>query len=145
MATDLAVKFREVLKQAEIRLRAISKEDGGQPHREGGWLRKELLGHLLDSSTNNHLRFTIAAAEGSYTGPQYDQESWVRLNGYRSAEWSWLVDAWSMANGRLALLVEHIPEEALSAPCIIGGAAPVTLGFVIEDYLRHLMHHIDAF
>ena len=36
-----------------------------------------------------------------------------------------------------------VPNECLSRTISIGGNQPVTLGFVIDDYLRHLQHHLD--
>jgi hypothetical protein len=39
-------------------------------------------------------------------------------------------------------VVDHVPEASLKAQCIIGDDQPVTLLFVIEDYLDHLDHHV---
>ena len=40
-----------------------------------------------------------------------------------------------------------IPEERLDTMCTItsagGSGAPVTLRFVIEDYVLHMQHHVD--
>jgi hypothetical protein len=38
-------------------------------------------------------------------------------------------------------VVERIPEERLEAICAVGDEAPVTLRFLIEDYLRHQRGH----
>jgi len=40
-------------------------------------------------------------------------------------------------------LVKRIPESRLETPCVIGGSAPVTLRFLIEDYTLHMQHHLD--
>jgi hypothetical protein len=40
-------------------------------------------------------------------------------------------------------LLDRIPRERLSAPCVIGGSPPVTLQFVIDDYVLHMQHHLD--
>jgi hypothetical protein len=36
-----------------------------------------------------------------------------------------------------------MPEASFAHDCVIGGNAPVTLSFLVEDYLRHLKHHLD--
>ena len=45
-------------------------------------------------------------------------------------------------NELLAQVVERIPDDRLQSPCRIGGGETVTLGFVIDDYVRHLKHHL---
>jgi hypothetical protein len=36
----------------------------------------------------------------------------------------------------------RIPPAKYAVPCVIGDDAPVTLEFVVIDYLRHLRHHM---
>ena len=45
------------------------------PWREGGWTRKQIVGHLLDSAANNRQRFVRASLDGSYAGPFYAQDA----------------------------------------------------------------------
>jgi hypothetical protein len=35
-----------------------------------------------------------------------------------------------------------MPSEAREARCAIGTAEPVTLDFLMRDYVRHLCHHL---
>jgi hypothetical protein len=57
--------------------------------------------------------------------------------------WDELIDFWERHNRFLAELVRRIPDGALPKKCIIGNSAPVTLQFLIEDYILHMQHHID--
>jgi len=65
-----------------------------KPWREGGWTRKEIVGHLLDSAANNRQRFVRAAADGRYDGPKYLQDAWVKAHGYGEQNWEKLVRWW---------------------------------------------------
>jgi hypothetical protein len=121
-----------------------------RPNGDGSWSPKEELGHLIDSASNNHQRFVRAALEPEYRGPGYAQNAWVALHGYQETPWQTLVSLWYSYNEMLARLVANIPEDKLSTPCYIGAASgreparePVTLGFVIEDYVLHMRHHLD--
>lgn len=134
--------FQQRLAAAEARLSEVNESRAAEPFRPGGWLRKELLGHLLDSAANNHQRFVRAALDGHYEGPSYEQQSWVRLHGYSELSWRSLLAAWRDRNATLARIVSRIDEERLKAPCKIGDDSAVPLQFVIEDYLRHMDHHI---
>jgi hypothetical protein len=57
--------------------------------------------------------------------------------------WKSLVTFWSAYNRHLSNLIKCIPDNAKSSPCNIGREQPVTLEFVVTDYLRHLQHHIN--
>lgn len=113
-----------------------------RPWRAGGWTGKQILGHLLDSAANNRQRFVRGRIDGSYTGPEYAQEAWVAAHGYEQQEWSTLLRWWDVEHEMLAAVVSGIPEERLGAMCVVGGNAPVTLGFLITDYVRHQRWHL---
>jgi hypothetical protein len=55
-----------------------------------------------------------------------------------------LVALWTTYNRHLAHVIASVPAEAL----VRSGRAPdgrsdVTLQFLMEDYVRHLRHHLD--
>ena len=142
MAASLAdLLSRTKAKELES-LQAITESEAATSLAPGRWTRKEELGHLIDSASNNHMRFVRATLEGTYDGPSYSQNEWVDVHGYRDVPWTALVEFWCRYNDLLARVVARIPEDRLNAPCRIGGGDPVTLKFVIEDYVRHLQHHL---
>jgi uncharacterized damage-inducible protein DinB len=142
MPIELGKQFRSGITAAESQLRRIGEQGASQKIRADSWSPKELLGHLIDSALNNHQRFVRAALDGFYEGPGYEQNRWVDLHGYAEQPWTELFDHWSSQNELLCCVVDRIPEERLEAACRIGGGAPVTLSFLIEDYLVHLHHHV---
>jgi hypothetical protein len=113
------------------------------PNGPASWSPKQELGHLIDSAANNHIRFVRAALEAEYQGPGYRQDEWVKIHGYQDIPWDLLVTFWFQYNTLLAAMVERIPPQRLSAICTIGDGKPVTLAFIIEDYVRHMQHHLD--
>jgi hypothetical protein len=111
------------------------------PWRVGGWTRRQIVGHLLDSAANNRQRFVRAAADGRYAGPKYAQDAWVVAHGYAEQDWETLLRWWQAEHEILAAVVDRIPEDRLSAECVVGDDAPVTLRFSIKDYLEHQRWH----
>jgi hypothetical protein len=109
---------------------------------DGRWSRKQILGHLLDSAANNHQRFVRAQLQGDLATPSYAKEEWVRTERFQEREWSDLVHFWLAYNRHLLHLMSNVPPEHLSATVRIGSDAPVTLEFVMIDYVRHLKHHL---
>jgi len=112
------------------------------PWRKGGWTRKQIVGHLLDSASNNRQRFVRAASEGSYKGPKYAQDAWVAAHGYADQPWRLLLDWWETEHEILMAIVDRIPAERLATRCVVGDDAPVTLQFLIEDYVAHQRWHV---
>ncbi len=139
---QLTRTFGARIAECEVRLSAVGESAAIREVRPGGWRGKEVLGHLIDSALNNHQRFVRAALDGAYVGPAYDQRGWVNLHGYADLPWKTLCDHWREQNALLARVVERIPETRLNAVCRVADNEPVTLGCLIEDYLRHLRHHI---
>lgn len=142
MISLLAQQFRAELDEIYAALLALPPELADTTWRDGGWTRKQVVGHLLDSAANNHQRFVRAAAEGSYAGPDYKQDDWVAAHGYTGQSWETLLRWWQAEHEILSAVVDLIPEERLDASCVIGLNAPVTLRFLIVDYLRHQRWHL---
>jgi hypothetical protein len=142
MPTQIAQHFRAELDVIHAELHALPPELADTAWREGGWTRKQIIGHMLDSAANNRQRFVRAVTEGSYTGPNYAQDAWVAAHGYASQPWATLLRWWEVEHEILISIVDHIPEERLDARCTVGGGAPVTLRFLIEDYLHHQHWHL---
>jgi DinB superfamily len=139
----LSAELERVVDSTEERLLQISEADSGKPLRAGGWSPKQVVGHLIDSASNNHQRFVRAALQGSLEFPGYDQDGCVRVQAVQEMPWPSLIAFWAGYNRYLAHILAHLPEDALQAPCRIGSSEPVTLQFLAEDYLVHLVHHIQ--
>ena len=142
MANELAQNFRTELDSISATLRSVSPELADVPWRPGGWTRKQIVGHLLDSAANNRQRFVRAATGGSYAGPQYDQDAWVAAHGYAPQELGDSLRWWETEHEILAATVDTIPEDRLETSCTVGDDAPVTLRFLVEDYIAHQKWHL---
>jgi hypothetical protein len=139
---ELSAKLLGVVEAAEPRLREISELESTKPVLSGGWSRKEVIGHLIDSASNNHQRFVRAALQTSLDFPAYDQGGCVRVQAPQQAGWPLLVWLWAAYNRYLAHVIAHLPTSKLDTVCRIGSGEAVTLGFLATDYLGHLLHHL---
>ena len=110
----------------------------------GGWCAREILGHLVDSACNNHRRFIIGQGSGRLVFDGYDQDPWVARQHYAEVPFRDIVALWSSYNRHLAHVIACTPGQDLAhsgrSP---GGTGEVTLGFLMEDYVTHLRHHLD--
>jgi hypothetical protein len=137
-----ADRLARVLDAAPRRLADISDADASRRSAPGRWAAKEIIGHLIDSASNNHQRFVRGQLFSAVDLPTYQQEQWVETQGYAAEPWADLVDLWLLLNRHLLHIMRNARESALATPMAIGGRDPVPLSDVMIDYVRHLEHHL---
>lgn len=124
------------------RLAAISREVASAKTKPDSWSSKQELGHLIDSAANNHQRIVRAQLEDNLSLPEYDGERWVELHGYHNREWTDLIALWREGNSQLLAAAEAAPLSAWSNTLTVGDSEPMTLGFLLDDYVTHMSHHL---
>ena len=132
--------FHQTLDQVASRLHAIT--NWTEPLGPDKWTRLELLGHLLDSASNNHQRFVRALTQPSLEWPGYDQEAHVKVQKFAHADPEKLVPLVLNFNHHLAKLFTQFPPEKLHTKCRIGQDAETTLEALARDYVAHCEHHL---
>lgn len=106
------------------------------------WSKKVILGHLCDSATNNHHRFVKAQFEQPFIVVPYNQNDWLLIQDYQSIPNLEIVEFWTALNKQIVRVISKIPEEKLTYICDIGDSKAVTLCELIQDYMRHMDHHL---
>jgi hypothetical protein len=141
IASDLG----RTVAQAKTLLMKLDNADTSTRPAPDKWAKKETLGHLLDSASNNHQRFVRATLQGAspFTFPGYDQNPLVDLQKFADIDWNFLVDFWASYNRFLAHVMSCLPAEAAQITCNIGNNPSATLGWIASDYVAHLKHHLN--
>jgi len=134
--------LEQILADALQRLKQISEAQSEERSASGKWSRKEILGHLIDSASNNHQRFVRTQLSNEVSFPGYAQTQWVETQGYQSESWENLIQLWAGFNRHMLHLISHISEDRADNHCVVGAGPPMTLRFLVEDYIRHLEHHL---
>jgi hypothetical protein len=140
---DVARELEHVLVASEPDLTTITETLASEPRAAGKWSRKEIIGHLIDSASNNHQRFVRGAQQRGLHLPGYDQEWCVTMQRPNEISWTLLLSLWSSYNRYLAHVIASLPADAASHAIRIGDGAPVDLLWVATDYVEHLKHHVN--
>lgn len=151
--SDTAQHLQSIIDSVRLRLLALDEEQTSQSPAPGKWSPRQIIGHLIDSASNNHQRFVRAQFTDDLIFPGYDQEAWVEIQGYASADWAHLVHLWYYFNWHIARVIDRLPADkgrqlrpqhnlhqiALHA---IPAEEPATLDYFMLDYVRHLEGHL---
>lgn len=150
---DYINELRVTVNEASKELKLISELEAGQRSNPGKWSPKEIIGHLIDSASNNHGRFVKAQFKEDLIFPGYEQEKWVITQNYQGADWHFLIDLWRNYNLHLANVMQQIPRSVSTKKRIkhnlhqiawktVPENTAVTLDYFMNDYVGHLKHHL---
>jgi DinB superfamily len=140
---ELSERLVAVLRGAMPWLVTVSEAEGSVPEREGKWSGKQVIGHLIDSAVNNLGRIVRLQIEAGQSLPGYEQMAWVSLQHYAERDWAQVLALWFALNEHMAWMIGHMEKARLANWGVVAGE-PLTLGFLIEDYVAHMEHHLRA-
>ena len=151
--SDFIDRLEALVPAAAAELERADPEVAAARPEPGKWSACEIVGHLIDSAANNHRRFVIAPAKNDLIFDGYAQDEWVATQRYDQADWKALVGLWRSYNVHIAHVMRAIPAEVRNGTIsrhnlheiafreLPASQAP-TLGWLMEDYVMHLEHHL---
>lgn len=129
-----------IIDESLLRFSEISEESWSFKLGENKWSKKEILGHLCDSAFTNIRRLIVTQYEENQK-IVYEQDFWVKAQNYQNISTQHIIDLWKALNIQLFHIIENLPKAQLKNTCFTSNF--VTLEFLIEDYINHLLHHLD--
>lgn len=132
-----AAKLSEVHKL----LLSVTKPD--HPTEEAGWSVKQVVGHLVDSCSNNHQRLCRCIPGDELSFPAYDQNGFMQTANYAAYDYNKLVQLWFAYNQLLLHIYESMdPAVAAQTHIKVGERPAVTVPELLRDYFGHMDIHV---
>ncbi|WP_170110402.1 DinB family protein [Flavilitoribacter nigricans] len=146
--------LKTIIDTIRPRLQALTDEQAARRPTPDKWSTKEIIGHLVDSASNNHQRFIRAQFTDELIFDGYRQEEWVKLQDYARADWQNLVQLWYYFNWQMARVIARVPDPVRHqlrprhnldkiAMRKVMPLKSVSLEYFMEDYVKHLEHHLQ--
>ncbi|MCD7898540.1 MAG: DinB family protein [Bacteroides sp.] len=106
---------------------------------------KQILGHLIDSASNNHQRMVRLQYNENLTFPDYRQDNdlWISIQDYQNTDWHDLIQLWKYYNLHIIQVIKAVDSSKLDNFWYDFEGTKVTLKQMIEGYLWHLNLHMN--
>jgi hypothetical protein len=108
---------------------------------------KQILGHLIDSTSNNlHRIIHLQYRESPLSFPNYatfgNNDRWIAIQNYEQEDWHVMIQLWKYSLLHICHVIENVNDEKLDHEWIAGPGRNITLGEMIIDFPRHLRLHL---
>lgn len=141
----LALDIENAVNEACNQFKSLPEKTIAVRSNLGDWSVKEIVGHLVDSASNNHQRFVRLQVADGLVFPDYsqDNDAWVLIQRYQEAPWDELLALWRYFNLHLARVIRSVNERYIDHIWVVDEDTSITLGELMIDYLRHLKDHLQ--
>ncbi|MDD4032497.1 MAG: DinB family protein [Bacteroidales bacterium] len=109
---------------------------------------KQILGHMVDSASNNTHRIVhLQYQKSPLIFPDYanlgNNDRWIAIQNYQHENWNDLIQLWKYSNLHIVHVMNHVSPEKLNHEWISALNEKVTLESMMMDYLRHFKLHLS--
>jgi hypothetical protein len=111
------------------------------------WSCKEVLGHLVNSASNNQQRFLGLQFVDEMPFPPYQNFHlhWMGVEKFNKLKFSGLFMLWKQYNIYLAHVIANIAPGKLDNMLIMPDGRKIPLKGIAIDYVKHLKIHLGQF
>ena len=111
------------------------------------WTLKEIVGHLIDSASNNHQRFVRLQIVDELVFPGYgkDNSKWLEIEKYNELNFYDIISLWKQYNILIGNIIKGADESKLENYWIKSDGDKITLKDLMIDYVRHMREHVKHF
>ena len=131
----------------EPRLSSLPAKVISQRSNSQGRTIRQIIGHMVDSATNNiHRAVHLQYQDSPFTFPNYatngNNDRWIAIQNYQDEDWTILMQLWKYTNLHFVHVVENIQEGKLDQEWVSAPGKTVRLEEMVVDYLRHFELHL---
>lgn len=144
----LANELKALVVSWETKLSDLNEEQISVPQNSQNRTIKQIVGHMVDSASNNtHRVVHLQYRKSPVNFPNYatfgNNDKWISIQNYQNEDWKNLVQLWKYAHLHLIHIVENIIPEKVNAEWLADSNNVVSLKEMVEDFPRHFDLHIS--
>lgn len=138
----------ELINQLAPRFMSLSNEAISEPRNSQNRNVRQILGHMIDSASNNtHRVIHLQYQESPLQFPNYasngNNDRWIAIQNYENEKWENMVNLWKFIHLHFVHTVRNINPVKLQNQWDAGNNDLVSLEDMVLDFLRHFKLHIS--
>ena len=143
----IITEIRSLIKDWEPKLTSLTTETITQRRNNQNRTIKQIIGHLIDSTSNNtHRVVYLQYQESPFSFPNYatfgNNDRWIAIQNYQNEDWSSMIKLWKYSLIHFCHVINNINDDTLEHEWISGPDKNITLRTMIVDFPRHLKLHL---
>ena len=141
-------RMLELIAAWEPRLSALSEDVVSNRRNSQNRNIKQILGHMVDSATNNTHRIIHLQYQGNpLIFPDYaalgNNDRWIAIQNYQAENWIDLVQLWKYSNRHIIHVINNVNPDKLDNIWLSALDEEVSLRNMINGYLSHFELHLN--
>jgi len=145
---SISRELLSLVEEWEPKLLALPNEVITQRRNNQNRTIKQIVGHMVDSASNNtHRVIHLQYQPSPLTFPDYanlgNNDRWIAIQNYQDQDWSDLVELWKYSNKHFVHVIRNINTEKLVNVWLSGLNEEISLEAMVVDFPRHFKLHLD--
>ena len=144
---DVYLELNSIINDFYNKYKGLDNEIASKRPGTDRWTLKEIVGHLIDSASNNHQRFVRLQIADELIFPGYgkDNSKWLEIEKYNELNFSDIILLWKQYNVLIGNIIKGVDESKLENYWIKSDGDKTTLKYLMIDYVRHIKEHVKHF
>ena len=142
--SNLTEDLRHSIGEWEKKLLNLDEKVFSSIANQQGRTIKQIIGHLIDSASNNHQRIVRLQYNQSLIFPDYTHynDTWINIQHYQEEDKQIIIQLWKYFNVHLAYIIDNVDEFELNNSWLDGENELLTLTDIINGYFSHFKLHL---
>ncbi|HPR31419.1 MAG TPA: hypothetical protein PLK12_04955 [Prolixibacteraceae bacterium] len=137
------------LNRWEPKLLQLSEDTIMNKHNNQNRTIKQILGHMVDSASNNihrivHLHYQDSPLRFPNYATNGNNDRWIAIQNYQAENWENLIQHWKYSHLHLIHVIENVNPKKLDNKWISESKyGTISLKDMITDFLKHFHLHLE--
>lgn len=109
---------------------------------------KQILGHMIDSASNNthrivHMHYQKSPLRFPNYATNGNNNRWIAIQNYQDEDWVIMINMWKYSNLHIVHVINNVDSSKLDNQWHYSEERLISLKDGIIDYLRHFKLHLN--
>jgi hypothetical protein len=147
-APGISEEITDLIKIWEPKLKSLPVETITQRRNSQNRTIKQILGHLIDSTSNNiHRIVHLQNLPSPLIFPNYasmgNNDRWISIQNYQGEDWMNMIQYLKYSLYHYCYIIQNINDEKLNNQWIAGPGKMLSLQELVTEFLKHFKLHLS--